>query len=66
MAHALVYNRIFSSCDPKSVQNLYETAFKNKKLCYSLTNAEIQCPELVNLRMSRDFPGGPVAKIPYS
>lgn len=55
MAHALVYSQIFSSCDPKSVQNLYETAFKNKKLCYSLTNAEIQYPESINLRMPKQF-----------
>lgn len=50
MAHVPVYNRIFSSCDPKSVQNLYETAFKNKKLSYSLINAEVQYAELLNLR----------------
>lgn len=48
MAHVLVYNQIFSSCDPKSVQNLYETAFKNKKLCYSLTYADTKCLELIN------------------
>lgn len=58
MAHALVYNQIFSSCDPKSVQNLYETAFKNKKLYYSLTNAEIQCSELVNLRILKHLRSG--------
>lgn len=55
MAHVLVYSQTFSSCDPKSVQNLYETAFKNKKLCYSLTNAEIQYPELISLRMPQQF-----------
>lgn len=50
MVHVLVYNQIFSSCDPKSVQNLCGTAFKNKKWCYSLINAEVQYPELINLR----------------
>lgn len=52
MAHVPVYNQIFSSYGPKSVQNLYETAFKNKELHYSLTNAEVQYPELINLRMN--------------
>lgn len=55
MAHVLVYNQIFSSCDPKSVQSLYETAFRNKKLCYNLTNAEIQYPELIHLRTPKHF-----------
>lgn len=36
MAHVPVYNQIFSSCDPKSAQNLCETAFRNKKLYFSL------------------------------
>lgn len=55
MAHVPVYNQIFSSCDPESVQNLYETAFKNKELYYSLTNAEMQYPELINLRTPKHF-----------
>lgn len=44
MAHAPAYNQTFSSYDPKSVQNLYEIAFKNKDLYYSLTNAEYNIP----------------------
>lgn len=52
MAHVPAYSQIFSSCDPKSAQNLYETAFKIRNYIL-VQHADIKDLELIYLKTQK-------------